>query len=235
MTYHHQPRQTRAPQADSRLASARVAVRARLAAGAALAALVATPAVQAADAAKADPAKGQAIAGSVCAACHGPDGNSPTSANPNLAGQHADYLAKQLHDFKPQGDKPAARPNAIMSGMAAPLSDADIANVSAYFASQGLRPAWAENADLSKAGEQLYRAGIPAKGVPACAGCHGPNGAGIPVQYPHLAGQYAQYAAAQLTAFRQGERGNSPIMTSIAARLSDNEIAALAEYLAGLR
>jgi cytochrome c553 len=194
-----------------------------------------SPAATAAGAAKADPAKGQTIAAGVCAACHGPDGNSTQPVNPKLAAQHPEYLVKQLKDFKGTAEAPAARQNAIMAGFAAALSEQDMRDVSAWFASQGLRPSWAENGELAKQGEAIYRGGIPAKDVPSCAGCHGPTGAGIPAQYPRLHGQFAEYTAAQLTAFRQGTRGNSAQMTTIAARLSDGEIAALAEYLAGLR
>lgn len=186
--------------------------------------------------AKVDLAKGEAIASQVCAACHAADGNSPTPANPKLAGQHADYLHKQLMDFKvKQGAKEAARANAIMAGFAAGLSEEDMRNVSAYLSKQALKPAAAANKDIVELGQKIYRGGIPAKNVPACAGCHSPNGAGIPSQYPRLAGQYAEYTDAQLVAFRQGVRKNSAQMTDIAARMSDVEIKAVAEYIAGLR
>jgi cytochrome c553 len=186
--------------------------------------------------AKVDLAKGEAVASQVCAACHAADGNSPTPANPKLAGQHADYLYKQLMDFKvKQGAKEAARVNAIMAGFAAGLSEEDMRNVSAYLSKQALKPAAASNKDIVELGQKIYRGGIPAKNVPACAGCHSPNGAGIPSQYPRLAGQYAEYTDSQLVAFRQGLRKNSAQMVDIAARMSDAEIKAVSEYIAGLR
>jgi cytochrome c553 len=185
----------------------------------------------------ADPAKGQTIAGQVCAACHGPDGNSAQAVNPSLAGQHAEYTAKQLANFKPQDGKPAERPSAIMAGMAAPLSADDMRNLGAWFASQKPQPRAARDAKLVKLGQAIYRGGIAAKGVAACTACHGPQGAGIPAQFPRLAGQYAEYTAAQLKAFLSGDRGNDPnrMMRAIAERLSDQEIDALADYIAGLR
>lgn len=189
------------------------------------------------NASAADPAKGQTIATQVCAACHGTDGNSAQAANPRLAGQHADYTAKQLANFKPQDGKPAERPNAIMAGMAAPLSAEDMRDVAAWFETQKPQPRAARDAKLVRQGQAIYRGGIASKGVAACTACHGPTGAGIPAQFPRLAGQYAEYTAAQLKAFRSGERGNDPnrMMRVIAERLSDGEIAALADYIAGLR
>lgn len=183
-----------------------------------------------------DAKKGAQIAQEVCAACHGADGNSPTPANPKLAAQHPEYLAKQLADFKPaEGEQQAHRPSAIMAGFAAMLSPGDARNVAAHFASQKLAPAVATDAALAEAGRTIYRVGIAAKGVPACAGCHSPNGAGIPSQYPRLQGQYAEYTETQLTQFRSGERANSEQMRTIAERLSDREIKAVAQYMAGLR
>ncbi len=186
--------------------------------------------------AKADPKRGAEIARDVCSACHGADGNSPTSANPHLAGQHAGYLAKQLNDFRVQeGAEQAERVNAIMAGFAAMLTPADILSVSAHFASQTLDPAAATDKALAERGRDIYRAGIAAKGVPACASCHSPNGAGIPIEYPRVQGQFPEYHEAQLVAFRQGERGNSAQMRTIAERLSDAEIKAVSAYMAGLR
>lgn len=206
----------------------------RLVAAAAVAVML--PAVATAqDNAKPDLAAGEQIAATVCVACHGADGNSPTPANPIIASQHAEYLAKQLRDFKSVDGAEAARPSAMMAGFAASLSDVDIRNVSAYFASQELKPVTAREKDLVELGQRIYRAGIAAKGVPACAACHGPTGAGIPVQYPQLHGQYAEYTAAELTKFRQGERRNNPEMAQIAARMSDAEIRAVSDYIAGLR
>jgi cytochrome c553 len=185
----------------------------------------------------AEPAKGQTIAAQVCAACNGADGNSAQPVNPSLAGQHAAYTAKQLANFKPQDGKPAERPSAIMAGMAANLSADDMRNLGAYFESQKPQPRAARDAKLVKLGQAIYRGGIAAKGVAACTACHGPAGAGIPAQFPRIAGQYAEYTAAQLKAFRSGERGNDPsrMMRAIAERLSDQEIDALADYIAGLR
>ncbi len=178
-----------------------------------------------------DPAKGQAIVGKVCAACHGFDGNSFLSANPSLAGQHEQYLLKQLTEFKS-----GARSNPVMAGMVANLSADDMGNLAAYYASQTPKQMGAKDKDLVAQGRKLYRGGNAANGVAACAGCHSPNGAGIPAQYPRLASQHADYVAAQLKAFRAGDRANDPnqMMRSTAGKLSDKEIAALAEYISGL-
>lgn len=187
--------------------------------------------------AKADPAKGKAIAESICVACHGADGNSPVSANPNLAAQVPEYIYKQLKNFKAADGKPAARNNPIMAGMAAPLSDEDMQNVAAWFGSQKQKPAAAKDETKIALGQKLWRQGDFKKGVPACAGCHGPAGAGLPAQYPRLAGQFPEYTEAQLKAFRLEERANDPekMMRMIAAKLSDAEIKAVAEFAAGLR
>jgi cytochrome c553 len=176
--------------------------------------------------------KGQPIVASVCAACHGTDGNTPIAVNPNLAGQHATYLYKQLSDYKS-----GRRKNPIMSGMVANLSDDDMRNVAAYFAQQKAAPGAAKDRDLVVTGQQLYRAGDSAAGVPACAACHAPNGVGIPVQFPRLSGQHGEYTAAQLVSFRSGERANdsNSVMRTIAGRMSDKAIAAVAEYIAGLK
>jgi len=186
---------------------------------------------------KADPAKGKIIAETVCVACHGADGNSAASANPHLAGQGEEYLYKQLTNFKAADGKPAARNNAIMGGMVAALSDQDMRNVAAWFASQKLKPAVARDQSKIALGQKLWRQGDFKKGIPACAGCHGPAGAGMPAQYPALAGQFPEYTEAQLKTFRSGERNNDPesMMRTIAAKLSDVEISAVAEYAAGLR
>ena len=186
---------------------------------------------------KADPAKGKVIAETVCVACHGADGNSAASANPILAGQVPEYIAKQLHNFKSVDGKPAVRNNAIMAGMAAAVPDEEIANVAAWFASQKQKPATAKDEKLIALGKKIWRQGDFKKGVPACAGCHGPAGAGLPAQYPRLAGQFPEYTEAQLKAFRAEERSNDPekMMRTIAAKLSDAEIKAVADYAAGLR
>lgn len=186
---------------------------------------------------KPDPARGRQIAEQVCAACHAADGNSVQPANPVLAGQHADYTHKQLMNFKAMDGKPAARPNPIMTGMVANLTPADMASLAAYFQAQKPRLRAARDPELVKEGQQIYRGGIPSKNVTACTACHGPTGAGIPAQYPRLAGQFSEYTAAQLKAFRSGERANDPnrTMRAIAEKLSDREIAAVAEYISGLR
>jgi cytochrome c553 len=207
-----------------------------LALGAGLAVLCAGPALAQKET-KPEPAKAQGIVTQVCAACHGADGNSTVPANPKIAAQFPEYLHKQLADFKPAAGKKAARENAVMSGMVANLSDADMKSLAAYYAGQKLKPALATDKNLAAAGQKLWRGGNAASGVPACAGCHGPAGAGIPGQYPRLAGQYAEYIAAQLKSFRDGARANDPngTMRGVAARLSEREIRAVAEYAAGLR
>jgi len=189
------------------------------------------------DAAKPDSAKGKSIASQVCAACHAADGNSVSPANPKLAGQAYEYLHKQLLNFKSQGGKKAERDSAVMAGMTANLSATDMKDVAAYFASQKLKPATAKDKDLAALGQKIYRGGNTATGVVACAGCHGPTGMGIPVQYPRISGQFAEYLELQLKAFRAGTRGNDPngMMRGVAARMTDREIQAVAEYVAGLR
>jgi cbb3-type cytochrome c oxidase subunit III len=183
-----------------------------------------------APAAKPDAAKGQALSTQVCAACHTADGSRGSPANPILAGQHAEYIAKQLDEFKS-----GKRNNAIMKGFATALSDADMKNVAAFYAGKQAKPGFAKNKDTVLLGEKIYRGGIADRAVPACSGCHSPNGAGIPAQYPRLAGQHGEYTEAQLTAFRSGQRANSAQMTAIAAKLNDKEIKAVADYIAGLR
>jgi len=185
----------------------------------------------------ADLAKAQQTATRACAACHGADGNSTLAANPVLAGQHADYTLKQLTNFRPRDGKPAERPNAVMAGMVAALSVDDLRDLATYFETQRPAPRMAREADLVKLGQAIYRGGILSKNVAACSACHGPNGSGMPSQYPRLAGQFADYTAAQLRAFRSGERANDPnrMMRAVADKLSDREIAAVAEYISGLR
>ncbi len=180
--------------------------------------------------AKPDLAKGEASFGAVCAACHGADGNSGTPANPKLAQQHPEYLVKQLQEFKS-----GKRANAIMQGMASTLSDDDMKNIAYWLTSKKAKVGFATDKELVSLGERIYRGGIADRQVPACAGCHSPNGAGIPSQYPRLAGQHAEYAIAQLTAFRDGVRKNNLTMTQVAAKLNDREIKAVADYVAGLR
>lgn len=184
-----------------------------------------------------DLAKAQNTANQVCAACHAADGNSTAAANPKIAGQIPEYLHKQLADFKPRGDKKPARESPIMMGMVANLSDADMKALAAFYAGQKLKPSAAADKNLAALGQKLWRGGNSASGVPACAGCHGPAGAGMPAQYPRLAGQYAEYIAAQLKAFRDGGRANDPngMMRGVTARMTEREIRAVAEYAAGLR
>lgn len=186
---------------------------------------------------KVDAAKGKQIAETVCVACHGADGNSPASANPNLAGQGADYIAKQLSNFKSVDGKPALRNSPVMGGMVAALSDEDMKNLAAHFSAQKQKPAVAKDEALIAEGQKLWRMGDFSKGIPACAGCHGPAGAGLPAQYPRLAGQFPEYTEDQLKKFRAGERANDPekMMRVIAAKLSDQQIKAVSEYAAGLR
>ena len=184
----------------------------------------------------ADLGKGQAIAAQVCAACHGADGNSPTPVNPKLAGQIPEYLQKQMRNFKPEDGKKAARDNPVMMGMVAGLSAEDMRNVAAYYGSRNLKGGAARGRDTAALGQKIYRGGDMSRGLPACAGCHGPNGAGIPIQYPRLSGQYMEYTEAQLKAFRSGQRANdlNAMMRAIAAKMSDAEIRAVSDYIAGL-
>jgi cytochrome c553 len=187
---------------------------------------------------KVDAAKGEALYTSgdagrgvlACVGCHGPAGNSLIPQNPKLSAQPAEYIAKQLADFKtPQ------RNNPIMTAMASPLSDQDAKNIAAYVSNQASAPGAAKNKDTVDFGKKIYRAGIAEKNVPACAGCHGASGAGVPAQFPRLAGQHQDYTVAQLTGFRSGARNNSAQMTTIAKRLSDDEIQAVSDYIAGLK
>lgn len=187
------------------------------------------------DAFKPDLAKGKEIM-QQCVACHGADGNASAPIYPKIAGQHAEYLYKQLSNFKAgkDGEKPL-RDNAIMAAFAAGLSEEDMKNVSAYLAAQKQTLSSAKNKDTLALGEKIYRGGIADKKIPACAGCHSPNGAGIPAQYPRLGGQHAQYTESQLIAFRDGVRNNSEQMSVIAAKMSDKEMKAVSDYIAGLR
>ena len=191
-----------------------------------------------APAAKPDLARAESIVKEVCAACHGADGNSATPTNPSLAGQGAEYITLQLQHFQS-----GIRVNAIMQAMAAPLKPDEMKALGVYFSQQKSKGLAAKDATLASAGQKLYRGGDIASGMPACAACHSPNGAGVPKNYPRLAGQYAEYTYAQLKAFRDGERGadkegkdyNGKIMATVAARMSDPQMKALAEYASGLR
>ena len=190
----------------------------------------AAPKAAAAKVAKPDLAKGEASYTAVCAACHGADGNSGTPANPKLAQQHPEYLVKQLQEFKS-----GKRANAVMSGMAATLSPDDMKNIAYWLSSKTAKPGFAKDKELAALGESIYRGGIAERQISACSGCHSPNGAGIPVQYPRMSGQHAEYTAAQLTGFRDGVRKNALQMTQVAAKLNDREIKAVSDYIAGLR
>ena len=199
------------------------------------AASVGAQAADAKPAAKVDPAKGEALYTNgdnarnipACASCHGAAGNSTIVQNPKLAGQHDAYLAKQLTEFKGP-----TRNNAVMTAISKPMTEEDIKNVSAYLAQQQQKPGAAKNKATVELGKKIFRGGIAEKNVPACAGCHAANGAGIPAQFPRLAGQHQDYTVAQLVAFRSGARKNSEQMTTISKRLLDEEFLAWADYVA---
>lgn len=187
-------------------------------------------------AAKPDVAKGEAIFNATpnnsqsCASCHSADGNSSIAANPKLAQQHPDYILKQLQDFKS-----GKRKSAIMKPFASALSDDDMRNIAYFVGSKKVKPGFAKDKDTVALGEKIFRGGLSDRQVPACAGCHSPNGAGIPAQYPRLGGQHADYTFAQMVAFREGQRTNNPVMNGVAGKLNDREIKAVADYIAGLR
>jgi len=164
-----------------------------------------------------------------CLTCHGPKGQSAIGTWPKLSAQHAAYTAKQLKNFKE-----GTRANPIMMGMAVTLTDQDMQNIAAYLVKQPVSLGVAQDKATIELGQSIYRGGIAAKGVPACAACHGPTGAGIGSQYPRLGGQWAEYTNAQLIAFREGVRKNSSQMTTIASKLSDLEMKAVSDYMAGL-
>lgn len=187
---------------------------------------------------KADAAKGSSLYTNgdssrgitACVACHGAAGNSSITQNPKLSAQHDAYIAKQLHDFKGPN-----RNNAVMTAIAKALNEDDIRNVAAFVSEQKPSPGSARNKNTVELGKKIYRAGIAEKNVPACAGCHSPNGAGIPAQFPRIAGQHQDYTIAQLTNFRTGTRNNSAQMTAVGKRMSDEEMQAVADYIAGLK
>ncbi len=179
---------------------------------------------------KPDLARGEAVYGQICASCHAADGNSNVPTQPKLAQQHAEYLVKQLEEFKA-----GKRKNAIMQGMASTLSDDDMKNVAYWLHSKTAKPGFAKDPALVAMGERLYRGGDAERGIPACAGCHSPNGSGIPVQYPRLSGQLSEYTSNTLKEFREGVRTNSVQMMGVAARMNDRDIKAVADYIAGLR
>ncbi|HNV87520.1 MAG TPA: c-type cytochrome [Methylotenera sp.] len=166
----------------------------------------------------------------MCAACHASDGNSVITLNPKLAGQSSEYLLKQLTNFKE-----GKRANAVMSGMAANLTPEEMTNLATYFSAKSPTLGQAKTNGAGSLGEKIYRGGIAATNVPACAACHGATGAGIPKQFPRLAGQHADYTLAQMRIFRTGERANAPMMQAIAAKMTDAEMQAVADYMQGLR
>ena len=178
---------------------------------------------------KADLERGKQIATTVCAACHGPDGNSPLPANPSIAGQHGEYVASQLAAFKS-----GVRPSPIMQGMAAGLSPEDMRNLGAFYETQKPAQRMARSKATVARAQQIWRSGLKSVGVPACAGCHGAAGHGIPAQYPRLAGQHPEQSLAWLKAYASGARPNA-VMTPVASRLSEADMQALSDYIAGLR
>ena len=188
--------------------------------------------------AKADPVKGEALYTNgdaargivACASCHGAAGNSTITVNPKLAAQHEAYINKQLTDFTG-----ADRNNAVMTTFAKAMTPEDMKNLAAYLSVQKSKPGSAKNKDIVLLGKQIYRGGIAEKNVPACAGCHSPNGAGLPAQFPRIAGQHQDYTIAQLTNFRTGARKNSAQMVAISKKMSDDEMKAVADYVAGLK
>ncbi len=189
-----------------------------------------TPA--AAPASKGDPKAAETIVNQVCAACHAVDGNSAIAANPKLAGLNAEYLNKQLTDFK-SGD----RKNAVMSGMVATLTPQDMLNLAAYYSDQQPKPGTSRDQTLALLGQKIYRGGVQGAGVPACASCHGAQGKGIPAQFPRLAGQHSEYIYTQLNSFRVLDRANdaAKMMRSIAAKMTDADMKAVSTYIQGLR
>jgi cytochrome c553 len=202
-----------------------------------LAGAVSAHAAEQAAAPKGDAAKGQAIATGVCAACHAPDGNSIGAPNPKLAGQHADYLFKQMKDFKAAEGKAPERVSPIMNGMIMPYDEDQMRDLAAYFAAQTQIGDKARGPEGLELGKKLYRAGDASKGLPACAACHGPAGSGMPAQFPRIGGQFAEYTETQLKAFRDNARTNDPskMMRMIALKMTDAEIKAVSDYIADLR
>jgi len=201
-----------------------------VAALAATSAFASTPAVG--PASKGDPKAAESIVNQVCAACHAADGNSAAAANPKLAGLNAEYLNKQLVDFKS-----GARKNPIMSGMVANLTPQDMLNLAAYYSAQQPKPGTSKDQALALLGQKIYRGGVQGAGVPACASCHGPQGKGIPTQFPRLAGQHGDYIYTQLNSFRVGARANdgAKMMRTIATKMTDADMKAVSAYIQGLR
>jgi cytochrome c553 len=187
---------------------------------------------------KVDPAKGGTLYTDgdaarglpACVSCHGAGGSSTIAVNPKLAGQHPGYLYKQLVNFTT-----ADRNQAVMTTYAKMLTDEEKHNVSAWLSTQAQKPGAAKNKDTVELGKKIYRGGIAEKNVPACASCHGAAGGGIPVQYPRIGGQHQDYTVAQLSLFKAKGRKNSAEMVTIASRMSDEEMKAVADYVAGLK
>lgn len=183
-------------------------------------------------ASKGDPKAAESIVNQVCAGCHAVDGNSTIAANPRLAGLNAEYINKQLTNFK-SGD----RKNAVMSGMVASLSPQDMLNLAAYFSAQQPKPDTSKDKELAQLGQKIFHGGVQGSGVPACAACHGPQGKGVPIEFPRLAGQHSDYIYTQLNDFRLGTRANdgAKMMRTIAAKMTDADMKAVAAYIQGLR
>ena len=186
---------------------------------------------------KGDPAKGQILGSTICAACHAADGNSIGAPNPKLAGQHPEYLFKQMRNFRSANGNPPERSNPIMNGMIAAFDEDQLRDIAAYFGSQKQIGDKSKSPETIESGKKIFRAGKAAKGLPACAGCHGPTGMGVPAQFPRIGGQLSDYVEVQLKAFRDGTRANDPnsMMRTIALKMTDAEIKAVADYTAGLR
>ena len=197
-----------------------------------VAAVLASGLAQAADELlPADPARGETKANTICMACHGPQGNSVVALWPKLAGQHPEYIMKQLMDFKAGN-----RQNVQMTPMAMPLTDQEVVDLAAYFSTQTQSGGVADR-ELAKKGEALYRPGNPPSGVPPCSACHGPAGMGQGLsKFPRVSGQHADYVKQTLEYFRKGERANdlNGMMRGVTARMTDQEIAAVSQYIQGL-
>ena len=193
---------------------------------------VAANAPPAAPVMKGDPKQAEATVTQVCAACHAVDGNSAAPANPRLAGLNYEYINKQLINFK-SGE----RKSPVMSGIVANLTPQDMQNLAAYYSAQQPKDAKAKDLNLALLGQKVYRGGVQGSGVPACAACHGAQGQGIPAQFPRLAGQHTDYIYAELNKFRTGERANdgAKMMRTIAAKMTDADMRAVATYIQGLR
>jgi cytochrome c553 len=181
---------------------------------------------------KGNPKAAESIVTKVCVACHAADGNSPTAANPKIAGLNAEYINKQLNNFK-SGE----RKNPVMAGIVKDLSTQDMLNLAAYFSAQQPKPGTSKDMELAQLGQKIYQGGVQGAGVPACASCHGPQGQGIPVQFPRLAGQHSAYIYTQLNNFRLGTRANdgAKMMRTIAVKMTDGDMKAVAAYIQGLR